>query len=418
MVDKVDTLQEYTTAKQELDNILNRPGRFSSEAEREALQTFYTAASRPTEVGNIEKAKEAANNLPVGSEIKEKLINTIDKLENHYVPKEEIKTKSKFKEIENLKKLYQDVENEQQQMKDKYNKKMNEALFELSEIRKEKVEIQNQSLKQQPIINNNQSTFIYPTNTGISELLRLEQENKNKIDTKEQLMNQDNTVSSKVTDMTTPTINQENIKIENDIPEVVDNDIPAVKEPFSIPKLIKNVKQAGNKMLEKINKKDFKQKKNQVLDWMKNHNKAVLVGAAALAIAATTMLGAQLNIKSNTNQNKDDLNSNNPSTETEQEENINKTAIEKTIDQAMINTKQETLAVSEQAQPQKNEEELFNAEATTFYGENQNIITRDEAEAVINNGGEVVARFDNNGVPIGYVPVDQVTINQESGMSK
>ena len=51
-----------------------------------------------------------------------------------------------------------------------------------------------------------------------------------------------------------------------------------------------------------------------------------------------------------------------------------------------------------------------NATPAAFYesetGKTQTL-TREEAEKVIAEGGEVVARFDNNGTPIGYAKVGQ-----------
>ena len=89
-MDNVNTLQQYIDAKTGLENILRRPGRFSTTEETNVLQQFYTATSKPSHVENINNALAAANSLPDSSEIKASLIDTINKLANHYVSKEEV----------------------------------------------------------------------------------------------------------------------------------------------------------------------------------------------------------------------------------------------------------------------------------------------------------------------------------------
>lgn len=182
----------------------------------------------------------------------------------------------------------------------------------------------------------------------------------------------------------------------NDIPEVVDNDIPQVKEPFSLPKVIKTVKQASNQLLEKINKIDFKQKKNQVLEWLKEHKKAAIIGAATLATAATAMLGAAINNSQN--------NVNNENAQPD----LNKDPIENVQEDVnSINTLNEA--------PKPIDYTSLNIDTTVSQSK---LLNRDEAEALINNGQEVVASFDNTGTPIGYVAVEPQTINNESGITK
>lgn len=214
-----------------------------------------------------------------------------------------------------------------------------------------------------------------------------------------------------------------------------------MKEPFGIPKVIKSVKQAGNELLQKVNRFDFKTKKDQILDWMKEHKKAVLVGAAALTTAATAMLGAAINnLENNNEDNKtpveaemevsatentveptEQVNTNTEMTEDEifnaelQETLNNVLDGEQKVYVSVENATNDTNGLS--TTDSQRENSWANSEANAFYGEDNQILTRDEAEAVINNGGEVVARFDNNGTPIGYVTVGQ-SIDNNSGITK
>ena len=78
-------------------------------------------------------------------------------------------------------------------------------------------------------------------------------------------------------------------EINNDIPEVAQQDIPPVTESFDIPKVIKSVKQASNKLLEKVHNIDFKGMKDKVLEWMRQHTIATLIGASALLALGATL---------------------------------------------------------------------------------------------------------------------------------
>lgn len=58
-----------------------------------------------------------------------------------------------------------------------------------------------------------------------------------------------------------------------------------------------------------------------------------------------------------------------------------------------------------------------NAEADTFYNSNSEVISREEAEKIIAEGGQVVASFDNEGTIIGYTKVGQEITSDASGKS-
>lgn len=237
----------------------------------------------------------------------------------------------------------------------------------------------------------------------------------------------------------------------------LEEDLPIVTEDsLAVPHPIKNIKKASIKLIEKVRGMEFNKKVKQALDFIKekisSHKKVV---ASALIIGGIVMLGGMLN-------NSHEVSNNNVSndTKTESMDQIDDTItppqqeIETPIDKPIIEekpvieeTKTDTQLMNEAIEETingilngddvysnkynaLNEENGFsistsqkenswtNAEASVFYGESAEVLNRDQAEEVIANGGEVVARFDNNGVPIGYAVVGDSSNIDASGISK
>jgi len=435
-------LNKYTEVHNKLEAIALSPreGNQTTPEELVAMQS-YKQARNLHDTASIINAIENANKLPETSDIKEALIEAITALNANYLSEkteeekeqlnnifkvEEITTENEIdKKIAELKEKYMELLKEEEAANKKYTplieEKNNEILLIQQEMKKYKNNTENEPTESMPIEEQTELT-VMPMNTMV--------------DLPEQPYEPENTE-----------IEEENQIIpteeENQIIPTVEEDIPPVKEPFNVPRIIKSVKQAGNNLLEKINNFDFKGKKDKALEYMKKHAVATLIGASALIVAGTTMLGTAIENSKDKENNDDAINNNNPTIESEIETPV-ETETKEVKEETSVITEEEKFEAEIQATvnnimngeqvhsniydanadtnsinttESQRENSWANAEATTFYSDENELLSREQAEQVIANGGEVVARFDNNNIPIGYAQVGQ-QVNEDVEITK
>lgn len=245
--------------------------------------------------------------------------------------------------------------------------------------------------------------------------------------------------------------------------------IPTPKDDkFKRPHPIKAIKTAGSKLKEKISNFNFKEKMKKALEWFYKHKVATFV-LGAVTLAAAVAIGNsktdstfnsnvssrvesdskednnEINIKPAAslinqgyvdeilnNMNPDNINYNDVNSS---DSNSNTVSDDKQFEDAISNLNNDILAGTAKVYTQENnafdgsnyiqQDNLYapswqNAEVGAFYAnENGNItqISREEAETRYNNGEDVVAKMENDGVGIGFINLDKD--NQENiGMSK
>lgn len=208
------------------------------------------------------------------------------------------------------------------------------------------------------------------------------------------------------------------------------------------PHIIKTIKKAPSKIINKIKDSSFVKLTSKVLDMMKKHKLVTVIATATMlgvAGIAKAFASESENLESTDNAvieqsvSKMQESVNNTSSQNEQEKSVaeTETAIETKSDEEKFNDElNEALSnilggntkvytsvdravdnVEGKLPSQSNLDNSWsNATATTFYESESGklqLLNREEAEKVIAEGGEVVARFDNNGTPIGYAKVGQ-----------
>ena len=224
-----------------------------------------------------------------------------------------------------------------------------------------------------------------------------------------------------------------------------------------IPHAIESVKKATSKLLDKIYQADFKNKIKKCLEFLRKHKIAIATAIIAGSIFAGSIIttAAEEKVTENSNINTENETDNSLATSIESIKDTMSDA-QNTIATNVNNSKQE------ETQPEKSEDELFeeelqnsinsilggeskvyisandaiqntsgisptnrqlenswtNANAGAFYDSNAKVLTQDEAEDIIANGGEVVVRYDNNGIPIGYAVAGQEANQNTSEVTK
>lgn len=251
-------------------------------------------------------------------------------------------------------------------------------------------------------------------------------------------------------------LNQINSQMVEEISETYEDDLPMVGEDsMKIPHPIKSIKKASIKLIEKVRGIEFNKKIKQALDFIKekiNSHKKVI--ASVLIIGGIAMLGGRLNdanevvnnnVSNDTKTESMDQIDDNITPQQDIEAPVDKPIIEekpvveetKTDAQLMNEAIEQTIdgilngddvysnkynALNEEnglsTSTSQKENSWANAEASVFYGESAEVLNRDQAEKAIAEGKEVVARFDNNGIPIGYAVVGNSSNIDASGISK
>lgn len=273
-----------------------------------------------------------------------------------------------------------------------------------------------------------------------------------RLDSKDQWMEQNTAIKFGKLDMT----NEQSVT--NDQPTTNESDIFELEpkeDSMMIPHPIKSIKKASIRLIEKVRSNEFVTKIKNALNYIKekleNNKQLAATAATVLIVGGIAMLGAELK-----NTNEEVLNSvnnvdrmeqniedatvnenNNIETEVEKENLIDPTPIEKSnselteqaiqdaingiMDGDEVYTNKYNAINDENGRPtsmSQKEESWANAEVGMFYDTNAEILNREQAEEIIANGGEVVARFDNNGTPIGYAKVGSLLENDTTGLSK
>lgn len=418
---QVDALSEYTKANEKLNSIVYRPGRYSNDSETKAMQLYSSATAIP-DVNNIVKALDAASLLPIGSEVREPLIDAIAKLNNRYSERRDSDDLQVLTDKFNQLGVSLEINNVNQQEIEKLNN-------EYSLLEKEELEAKEKYTPKKEAIE--------------KEIEELSNRLNNVVNTNSEL-----TITNNEDEKQLPAVSEKQMPavIEQE-PELDIDDIPEVSEGFG-PQVIKNIKKASNKLLEKVYSTKFGQKIKAGIDWMKKYKKAIAaVVATGLVIAGTAMLANELDkahVENNTNQetamddekeNSEELAINNTNNEeVNVQSNIESPElVEKSDEQIFQEELQQTLSdivdgnvkvyssaenaandINSMSTNQSQRENSWaNATPNTFYDSEAQVLTREQAEQVIANGGEVVARFDNNGTHIGYVPISTVENTSE-----
>ena len=210
------------------------------------------------------------------------------------------------------------------------------------------------------------------------------------------------------------------------------------------PHIIKEIKKAPSKLLNKIKNSSFVKLTSKVLNMMKKHQLATTVatltmlGVAGIAktlapeaenvepintvVIEDSVQNLRETVANNTSQNVENQSTEVTTTETEIETKSDEEKFNDELNEALTNILGGNMkiytsvdrAIDSVEAKQPSEKQLnnywSNATPAVFYeseaGKTQTL-TREEAEKVIAEGGEVVARFDNNGTPIGYAKVGQ-----------
>ena len=210
------------------------------------------------------------------------------------------------------------------------------------------------------------------------------------------------------------------------------------------PHIIKEIKKAPSKLLNKIKNSSFVKLTSKVLNIMKKHQLATtiatltMLGVAGIAktlapeaeniepinavVIEDSVQNLHETVANDTTQDIENQNIEATTTETQIETKSDEEKFNDELNEALANILGGNMkvytsvdrAIDNVEAKQPSEKQLnnswSNATPAAFYesetGKTQTL-TREEAEKVIAEGGEVVARFDNNGTPIGYAKVGQ-----------
>jgi len=397
--------------KTQLEEILRRPGRVSREEETAVLQQYYTVVNHPSDnMMEIIPLLNKVESLPETSEIKPLLItvlgNTLDKT------------------VDNLQQQYAKVEKEEQDAK-------NHA-ENLEKQTKEKLEGINKEIEEQQALVNSQST-VENDEVAVDETTELG------VPVPEEPVVDNNRPISHIAPLDKPLEDDYYQRLENaakEGPIFHDTEInydltpQQEKKKFSI----KSIKKAPAELIKKVKDSKFTKKVAEVTEWFKQHKLATAVITGGVIVAAAMMSGSTANSSQlPEEENAIEQTMDNTDEKVEQEVAVDEVVEEKTEEQQFEESLQNTLndilgtntkvytsvdrAINDEDAKTPYVESWKNANANTFYDSEADVIGRDEAEKIIADGGEVVARFDNDGTIIGYAKVSQELSEDASGKS-
>lgn len=463
---------EFLKANERLNSIATRTGKDQLVAMR-----FYEAAAGVPFPNNIIPALEKAAELPDNDEIKQPLIDALTKMNVRYSKLQDEQDAISIKEtmeklgitpynpnstmdneIVELRKEIEKIENEQKrriEVEKQVREKLNNELQQVElEIEQEKNKTKDEVVETQTIGQDINNAEVQETQTVEQEeisyedrLASLAEEGPLFVDTDRRLNKEDQWLSAN---------NASNLgkmdNLENKTVEATETDMEAVddfiakEDSLTIPHPIKAIKKASIKLIEKVRSIEFSKKIKDALNWIKEHKKVSLAVATSLMIGGFTLLGTQINnaqesmnnhvdaatyMESNIEENKEEevvINNNEiqpTATEEKTEIELAQDAIDEALDKVLEGDKVYTNAIDainnengKTTNESQRENSWTNSEAGAFYDDNAQVLTRDEAEEKIAAGEQVVVRYDNNGVPIGYVSVGQQLNNDNSGLSK
>lgn len=341
---------------------------------------------------------------------------------------------------------------------------------ELEELKKSKKELEDKIEYEKTLIEDKKDSSLLDNNAKLSdqdllnskkkELEQLSDESLDRM--KEEILAEYNSELSKETPFELPGELIDGTKI---------NSYGSLEKPLGLPNKeeIEDIKEASPVLLEKAKQK-FKECGKKVLDWVKNHPK---LAAALGAIVATVTVAGVIIIKSLSGQELDTANNmvlpeddiieatNN------NEANQEKTDIEEAIDNAIDEMEQEESInedLTEEEENTRNYQEVFeNVKKSIIDGdldiyrtasnaqndtsvvshdklympsfESSNIdekglfadtnndgslerITKEEASDLIQNGEQVIARVNNNGIGIGWTSINSDEQQENKGISR
>lgn len=449
---QININDDFLNANNKLKNLIMRTGSDQIKAVK-----FYEAAEGIPFPNNIIPALEQAALLPDGDVLKQPLIDALVKMDARYSSfKDEQSTKlmqdtmsrlgikpyNPFSLIDNdillLEKQIENIDNVQNKIIEAelpVRKKINERLDQI-EIQMQEIINPSADIEKNTSDSNEKNSF-QDKLSGIAAEGPIFVDLERRVDKRNQWMEL-NTAKS---------LNR--ISSENEIPVLQ-------QDSMSIPHSIKAIKKASLSLIEKVNSLDFNKVKRNVLNWIVEHKKIALAVAVGLMVVSGYGLKSNLDdsnvVQAENFQNKS---SNTVLDENEHLENsveYKSDDVENSVNNVVDNVEISTVktdselahdaiqdaingiingdkvfsneydAINNQnglpTSKSQRENSWANSEAGAFYDNDANILTREEAEAIIASGGEVVARFDNNGIPIGFTSVGQSSNDDTSGLSK
>lgn len=456
---------EFLKANERLKSIATRTGK-----DQLAAMRFYEAAAGVPFPNNIIPALEKAAELSDNDEIKQPLIDALTKMNVRYSKLQDeqdaalIKeTMAKLgiapynpnstmdKEIVELRKEIEKIEIEEKR-RIEIEKPVREKLN--NELQQIELQIEQEKNKTKAEVETEETQIVEQEEISFEDkLASLAEEGPLFVDTERRLNKEDQWLNannaSNLGKMDNLGNNEVNKTVEATEQETVMEEVDdfIVKEDsLTIPHPIKAIKKASIKLIEKVRNIEFSNKIKAALDWIKEHKKVGLAVATSLMVGGFTLLGAQLNnaqesmnnhvdaatyMESNIEENKEEevvVNNNEiqpTATEEKTEAELAQDAIDEALNKVLEGDRVYTNAIDainnengKTTSERQRENSWTNSEAGAFYDENAKVLNRDEAEEKIAAGEQVVVRYDNNGVPIGYVSVGQQLNNDNSGLSK
>lgn len=461
--DKIDINSEFLNAEDKLKSLAMRTGKEQTKA-----MNFYDAASGVPFTNNIIPALEQAAQLSDDDELKQPLIDALLKMDARYSSFKDDKDAQLVQDtlerlgIKPLTSSANTVEDEIMSLKNEIEAldKEQNARIERQKPIKEKLNAQLRDIDKKI----EHETFKNKL-AHIAEEGPISVDLERRLDKKDQWMELNTALALNKLNEQEAVLENKTEKITADNVEFEEDSFVPKEDSLTIPHPIKSIKKASITLIEKVRSIEFNKVVKNALDWIKEHKKNAAVVATGLMLGAGLLLNSELsNVEAQAIDNSiiESTQDNLQQDQDEIDSSLNNVQVSDTTTNVStpindLSTNEDSIqpVVSEQTDA-KISQEVFqdvlygildgdkvyasandaanntnalstneshrnnswsHAETGAFYDSNADVLTREEAEQKIAAGEQVVVRYDNNGIPIGYA-VGQLSNDDASGLSR